>query len=248
MQTNPNLTIDPTDRFEPAMFSIPELHFLADHMKEPPVVAFDGFDPGGKHRGVVRPRVETTLRRFEELESLYTHKQQPWAGFATIQDSIERFLVWHDRSTEIKRRGGPAYPSIFQWDDLGIPARYAIGADSGEMVRTEILDSGDRKAFGVKLTMSPNELLATNMSDVMPWIRPASEQRAEQQKDIVERSAMGGKSRVGNLRCSICGHTEEYDTANRGTQAGANARMGRHLKRAKTDVNRHRMLYARAYR
>lgn len=242
MFTNINLSCD-RDMFEPGMFSTAELHFLLDHMREPPVVAFADYDPDGKHKGVFRARAGVALQRFYELTEMQNHRGQPWAGFEVVSDSIMRYLGWQDRSTEIARRGGPSTPSMWVWDDVGHPYKYAIGADSCEMVRTEILDDGERRTFGVRLTLTPEDTLRRDLSDVAPWIKKTG--NATVRADKLVWSTIG---QMGKVTCPVCGKTEEYAAGDRGKMASARARMARHLKTAKQEVNRHRILYTKEYR
>lgn len=242
MLNNINLSCDP-DTFEPGMFSTPELHFLLEHLKEPPVAAFHDFDPDGKHRGVFRARAGVALQRFYELTELQTHRGIVWAGYEAITDAIIRFLAWQDRSHEIERRGGPTNPSMWVWDDTGHPYKYAIGADSAEMVRTEILDTGDRKPFGVKLTQTAADALRRDLSDVAPWIKRAD--NATVRADKLEVVTQG---QMGRVICPVCGKTEEFAAGDRGKLANARARMAKHLKTATQEVNRHRILYTKEYK
>lgn len=237
-----NVQADP-NTFEPAMFSLPELRFLSENMKLPPSAAFHNFDPEGKHRGVIRVRAEAALVKFSQLAELEQYRQVPWAGYAAIQESIERYLLWFDRTAEIERRGGPPNASQFMWDDTGTPHRYAIGSDAGELVRTEILDNGDRRAFGVKLTLAPGDALKADLKDIAPWIKSPVNELTK--ADKIEFTTI---KRQGICRCPICGKTEEFDAADRTKRTAARARMARHLKTATVEVNRHRMLYTREFR
>ncbi|MEG7679920.1 hypothetical protein U2083_14280, partial [Listeria monocytogenes] len=81
-------------------FSVQELHWLADHIKEPPVSAFmDPLPPG-----VIRATVEPALQRFYELTELERHRKIAWAGTAAVLDSIQAYLEWQERATEIRKR------------------------------------------------------------------------------------------------------------------------------------------------
>ena len=182
------------------------------------------------------------ITTFYTLAELHQHRNVPWAGYEAIEDSIIRYLAWQDRSHEIERRGGPGLPSQYVWDDTGHAYRYAIGADSGEMVRTEILDSGDRRPFGVKLTLTAADALKADLSDVAPWI--AAGQSAVK-ADKLEWKVIG---QSGNVICPVCGKTESYHAEDRNQQSAARSRMARHLKTAKQEVNRHRILYTKEFK
>lgn len=239
---NINLDVDMRERFEPGMFSIPELHFLVDHLGEPPVAALHDFEPQGKHKGVIRARIESILHILYELGELEKHRGVAWAGLDAVKESAIEFLEWHERCTEIKRRGGPANPSMYHWDDLGKPFKYAIGSDSGEMVRTQILDDGSRKPFGVVLRARPEDVLKADLKDLMPWTKgKTAEIRAD-------KLILKAKGRMGIVECPICGKTEEFDSADRTKKMMAMNRMAKHLKTAKQETGRHRLLYTKEYR
>lgn len=241
-----NVHVD-ADTFEPGLCSIPELHFILDHLKEPPVAAFQDFDPQGnpKHRGVIRVRAESILTRLFELQQLQDYRKVEWAGLEAIEDSITRFLSWHDRVQEMKRRGFKrGEPSMFHWDEMGEPYKFAIGADSGELVRTEIQNDGSRKPFGVKLTHTAAMAMRQDLSDVAPWINRA----AHSENPVVDRLVETVKGRMGNIACSVCGKVEEFDAANRQKRMAARGRMAKHLKNAKQELHRHRLLLRKEFK
>lgn len=239
---NINLDVDPNEFFEPGMFSIPELNFLADNLGKPPVAAFHDFDPEGKHRGVIRVRAETMLSILYEREELKKHRGVEWAGFEAIGSSIQRFLMWFHRCQEIRRRGGPANPSMYHWDETGAHFKYAIGADSGEMVRTEILDNGSRQPFRVRLQLKPEDALRESLAEVMPWIKG--------NPDVVKNDKLVHTThkRNGTITCTVCGFAQTYQLSNTGSRTAAMGRMARHLKSATDEVNRHRLLYTKEFR
>lgn len=240
---NINIDVDPNEEFEPGMFSTAELHFLLEHLRDPPIAAWHEFDPDKTHKGVQAARLKPFHERLYELEELRRHRELPWAGFDAINESIERFLQWQDRSAEIARRsrGVFKHPSMFFWDDTGKAHKYATDADSGEMVRTEILNDGTRRSFKVHLTMKPEDVLQASAADLMPWVKSKKD---EIKLDALETNTTG---RLGYIRCPICQHTEEFPTASKMAHTQARGRMARHLKRAKEQVNRHRLLYTKAF-
>jgi len=155
--------------FEPAYYSLEELRFLLDHVGESPIVALHGGPPAGVNPNMMQP----TLAKLYEMEELSTKRQVPWAGVEAIRDSILRFLSWHERSIEIRRRGGPRHPSMYGWEETGkgrIKAiKYAPGAD-GDIVRSEINEAGENVKFAVNLKRSPEEVIG-GLADVAPWIK-----------------------------------------------------------------------------
>lgn len=244
---NINVDVDPNAEFEPGMFSIPELRFMLDHLNEPPIVAFEDFDPDDKKNlGVMQARVEPFLERMHELDTVRAHKGIEWAGYEAIADAIERFLLWHARTQEIARRSRGVFvnPSQWEWDDTGRAHKYAINADSGEMVRTEIADDGSRRSFKVRLILSPEDVLASSVTDLMPWVTKAKRTLANNPDKMIETA----KGKTGHFECSVCGHREEFRPASRMERTQALGRMAKHLKQAKSEIDRHRLLYTKAFK
>lgn len=240
-----SLRIDPFT-FEPAVLSIPELKFLLDHLEEPPHAALHGEIPPG-----VNPiQITKTLTEFQHFDQLQKFRGVEWAGFEAIRDSILRFLEWDQRRLGIfEATGGPrgqnaiSNASQFAFSEDGSAFKYAISADSAEMTRTEILDDGSRRAFGVPLAQAEGVTGDERLGELAPWIKRSKSANLTS-KDSVETNTEG---KNGTVRCSICGHTESFKTAERGKFLAARGRMARHLKQAKDDVARHRLLYRKAY-
>jgi hypothetical protein len=233
-------------RFEPARFSIPDLHFLLEHLGTPPVVAMRKPLAPGTHAQALR----------EVLETVYEHEQlraaedsYAWAGIDAIQDGIQRFIEWHERSREIQRRGARdssggliSHPSMYVWDD-GRAFRFGVDADSAEMVRTEILPDGSRKPFGVTLA-NPHGDNLPNLHDVMPWVKTDVDPTIRKNDKITDEKSEKN-NRIAHLRCTICDDTQTYDPRVPQSRRIAMARMIRHLKTAKVNVNRHRILLSK---
>lgn len=230
------------NRFEPAVLSNPELAFLLDHIEETPTAALHKGVPAGVNPAEVT-KLLTRLQTYDQLQKVHG---VAWAGFDAVKDSILRYIAWSERSEEIYRRTGGAsgnksirYPSLYAWDDQGNAFKAGIDADSNEMVRTEILDDGTRRPFGVNL-VEPKGSMIPQLDEVAPWIR-TSAKRAD---DKVEQKVVG---RSGTLTCTVCGKAEQFDPKSRQTFTMARTRMGRHLKSAKTEVGRHRLLYRKVF-
>lgn len=230
--------------FEPALFSAGELQFLLDHVEETPVAAL--------HKGVptgVNPAAITKiLTELQEYDQIHKAHRVEWAGFEAIKDSILRFIAWQERCAEIYRRTGGVsgqasikHASQYAWDAAGGAFKYGIDSDSAEMVRTEILDDGSRRPFGVRL-MEPEGHMAPDLAEVAPWIRPGGHRPAF--KDTLDTKA---SKTSGTITCSICGKAENFNPKVRSTQSAARARMGRHLKQAREDVSRHRLLHRKEF-
>ena len=226
--------------FEPATHSQGELLFLLDHLTEAPHVAlYKGTPPG------VNPtQIQKTLTVLQELKQLEDAQRVPWAGFEAVRDSIERYIAWHERTREIQRltshnpNGTIAHASQWTWDSSGGAFKYGVGADSAEMVRTEILEDGSRRAFTVKLLLeggAPH----IDLSSAAPWISKTA--KVLQHDKLVVKAEKG--SPTGTITCPVCERAEQYETKSKQAERMARSRMARHLKTAKFEVARHRNLY-----
>lgn len=231
--------------FEPAVFSHAELRFLLDHLEEPANAALSGNLPAG-----VNPnQIGDALDEFQSYEQMRQFRNVEWAGFEAVKDSILRFLAWEETRARIQAvSGGPSspnfisQPSQYAWDDNGASYKSAVGADSTEMARTEILDDGSRKPFGVKLRRVAGTSLF-KLGDVAPWVKSA-DGKAYQKADAIVVDTEG---KNGSLTCSICKHAEAFKTDSRQAKNLARSRMARHLKGSNDDVARHRLLYRKEY-
>jgi hypothetical protein len=228
-------------RFEPAQYSIPDLHFLMENLGKPPVVAFRQPLAPGTHRNILEEALRTV---YEHEEIKKAEDTYAWAGIEALTDSIARFLKWCDLSLEMRRRGAVdstgaliTYPSHYVWDEDGRAFKFAVGADAADMVRTEILEDGSRKAFGVTLA-NPAGQTMPHISDIAPWVRQGVRAAQHDDKVVDEKKS----ERISNLRCTICDYTQQYDPANTGQRRMAMARMHTHMRSAKVSINRHRVL------
>lgn len=235
------------ERFEPARYSIPDLHFLMENLGTPPAVAMrKTLAPG-----VIKVRVKELLTDVYNLEQIRAAEDGfLWAGIDELQDSMQRFLDWHERSLELKRRRVKdasgrliTHPSMYGWDEDGTAYKFAVDSDSAEMVRTEILNDGSRKAFGVHLLQSAKEK-GPHISEIAPWVKGPAKQ-ADRARDAVLDIRSEKDSRIAFLKCSICDFTQQYDSKDRTTRQRAMARMSKHMRDAKTNQNRHRLLLAK---
>ncbi len=126
------------ERFEPARCSIPDLHFLLEELGTPPAVAMRK----ASQPGVIRVRVKEILTDVYNLEQIrMADGAFSWAGIDALKDSISRFIEWHDRSLELKRRKIKdatgsliTHPSQYSWDEDGKAYKYAVDADSAAAI------------------------------------------------------------------------------------------------------------------
>jgi hypothetical protein len=225
--------------FEPAIYSIVELRFFLDHVGEPPKASMYK----GVPKGVNPAAVNECLGRIYDLVELERHQQVGWAGLDTVKDSITRYLDWHERCLEIQRRGGPRHASLFGWED-GRPVKGAIGADSTDMVRSEILEDGSRRKFAVDLLVPYGQTLP-RLEEVAPWLRTgAGTTRPDPEKpDTLEVDRKGGL-----IKCSVCGKSVAFDADNTKSYNMARAQIARHLRSATKLVERHHRLLRREFK
>lgn len=223
---NPNL-------FEPADYSMVELKFALDHLRESPNVALHG----GVPEGVNPLAVKTLLGRLYDLEELRTIKGIPWGwsedgqltGFDAVEDAIERFIAWQEKCLEMQKRGGPRHPSQHTWDSTGAMSHGGIGADASDKVISEIMDDGTRRKFAVTLHEDGRKRTVK-----MPWQKPAPK-IGEDAITLDER---------GVYSCSICEKAIASFDVDKGRPAQNKARktVREHIRQTKTELERHRSL------
>lgn len=219
--------------FEPAFFSNQELSFLMEHLEKPSIAALHRDVP----KGVNPTAIKSLLDRLYSLAELEKHEGVRWAGYEAVRGSIVRFMEWTERCRNIHKRGGPRFAGQFAWDSTGQPHKYAVGADSAEAVRTEILADGSRQAFAVTLTDAVAE--QAGYLELMPWV----DSREGAVKQFKDKLVVDDSRKRGTITCPICGEVETFDTKVRSSFNVARARMAKHLKQATVEVARHRMLY-----
>lgn len=228
------------DILEPAEYSLEECRFLLQHIGEPAIVAVDGGVPIGVNEVQVRP----LLGRVYELEELRKHKAHAWAGIEAVKTAFAKFLQWMDTTAEIQRRGGPKHVSMYGVDGAGRLFKYAIGSDSG-MVRSAITGrNGTRERFAVELTRPDGQILPS-LDDIAPWLQGDPERFAgdKVEEDWGQKKGKKFLSPNGTIRCTICGRSETFRTDNHASYNAARARLIRHLKNAKEEIDRHLILH-----
>lgn len=218
--------------FEPADYSLHELRFTLDHLRESPNVALHG----GVPEGVNPVAVKSLLGRLYDLDELQRLKGVAWGwsddgtlhGFAAIEDSITRFIRWQEQCLKMQERGGPRHPSQHTWDSTGAMSHGGIGSDSSDKVRSEILNDGTRKPFAVMLHEDGRK---RNVR--MPWQGPAP---------VIGADAITLDN--GVYACSIClKPIASFDpTKGRREQNKARKTVREHVRNSKTELARHRAL------
>jgi hypothetical protein len=231
------------DTLEPSTLSIPELLFVLDHIGKPPIAALHRPPPAGVNPAEVR----SVLGAIYDATELEKHEKVDWAGIGAVREAILRYLAWHERSIEIRRRlrGSIGHPSMYVWDSDGRAIRGGIGADSG-IVRTEIMADGSRLPFAVNLRWPGGaNPVSEDISDVAPWIRRAQMEGAAAK--VTDDLQIERGKKFGTIGCPVCGKKEEFNPADRATFNAARARMGKHLKTSRTEIARHRLLHTKRF-
>lgn len=227
-------------RFEPAFYSQEELTYFLEHFGESPLVALNEDPP----KGVNPVAVQRVLGRIYELEELRAKRGVEWKGIAALKDSCERYLVWTDRAKTIatrtksvERPNGLKHASMYEWDGIGKPHKGGTGADGG-FVRSSLAADGSRQEFGVNLLEHPDfaaTLEGLTLQDLLP-VKP---------KEVFHKLLADWEK--GTIACPICHHTENFKPKQKPTFGAARMRMANHLKRAKEETDRHRILWTHEF-
>lgn len=229
-------------RFEPAEYSVEELRFLLGILgNKPPVVIKDMVLP----LGVSRPQIMKIVTECYELEEVQKHSGVPWAGYDTVRDSMERMLHWYQVCGELDRRGGPKHASMQTWDGNRYLPR-GPESDSG-IVRTEILPDGSRRPLGVDLQSPSGQRVGPNLVGAAPWLTPGTgtvqDALASTPSELIVQENEAAKT--GTWICPICDYTHSYSLMKANDKNMAKGRMVLHLKKAKTQKDKHAILYGR---
>lgn len=222
--------------FEPALYSLAELSFMLDWLGKPPIAALHK----GVPKGVNPDAIRECLGRLYEFAEMERHQSVGWAGVDSIKDSIVRYIAWSERTAEIHRRGGPRHASQFLWDERGKTYKFGVGADSAEMVRSEILTDGSHRPFAVNLRMPYGESLP-NVAEVAPWLKTLPTAPEKPDALMVDRDH-------GLLQCPICMKTIEFKPDSQRSYAMARAGMARHLRAANQKIERHQLLLRKEFK
>jgi hypothetical protein len=229
-------------RFEPTEFSVEEIRFLLGALgKKPPIVIRDMVLP----TGVTRAQIMPLVLQCQELEDLLHHTGVPWAGYDYVQDAMERTLIWYQTCGELARRGGPKHASMQTWDGNRY-LRSGPESDSG-IVRTEILPDGSRRPLGVDLQSPSGQRVGPNLVGAAPWLQPGSgtmqDALASTPSALIVQD--NEAARTGTVTCPICEWVESYSLQKARSKNMALNRMKGHLKRTKTQKDKHSILYGR---
>ena len=214
--------------FDPVKYSKEENTYLLSHLGEPPVVALRGVEKGG---AVNYNAVKPILDRVYELQELEKHEGQTWVGVEALKGAItiylEKAIRWHADH----KRGAPRFPSMSQWDGRGRPHYQGPGSDVGT-VKTYFDSTGKRQSFAV-------ELIPSGQTEWRPdWVKADAPD---------EKGGLKLDSEKNRFECLICNHTESFKPESRSSYSAARARMSKHLRTAKVEVDAHRELHTNEF-
>jgi len=225
----------PGFEFIPAKYSLEENRFFLDQLGRPPIAVLDA---AVLPSGVNRHAVEEVLGACYDRAELERHRQKPWAGLEAVKDVIVRYLQWYQQMMRVRGAGGPRFASQHLWDSAGRPYKYGVGADT-DLVKTEILEDGTRRPLSLFLDRPAGETLP-HLKSVAPWTKADAASFTEDQ--IAQHDT------AGRVECSICGAFFAFKPDNRSSLAMARANMARHLKHARNEPDRHRILHTKLFR
>jgi len=215
-----------SDRYEPALLSLEANKFLMEHAGEAPEMAFISGLPSGMAQADIYPMIDKIYR----LRQQEIHTGFKWCGVEEVKRAAGVYLREYGKWSEARKRGGPAYPTLFAWDGMGRGHLHGVGSDSG-FVQTYFDSEGNRHRLGVDLIPIGDEAY------VPEWVKPTVV-AAPEHTDLEE------DEENGLIRCPICQFTQTYQEGSQAKKNMARARVGRHLRTAKKHVEEHRQLYS----
>lgn len=205
--------------FDPVVYSLEECNFLLSHLGESPAVAFDS----GVPEGVNPTQITPVLQYVKELEELKTEKGREWVGVEALKQCITTYLTAQEQWREMRRQGGPRFPTMFAFDAKGRPHYGGIGSDSGQ-VKTYFTPDGKRKTIAVRYVGEHEG----------EWYAPWASQAKEAPKELVENTEKS------TIECAICHHQESYRDDSKASYNAARARISQHMKTAEKEPELHR--------
>jgi hypothetical protein len=224
--------------FDPTLFSKEECNWLLENIDKPVSVAMSSIRAvrlpavGINKNNVVYPdgvnpnAVKPLLDKLQELEDLKVHQGQEWVGKEAIKSAIQTWLAvdakWeHDwRRT---RGRAPRFPGLYSFDARGKGHFGGPGSDNGR-VKTYFNEKGERLPLSISLI--PEETIE--------WSPGFTEKPVSVELTV--------NADLHRLEC-FCGHTESFKEGSRASFNASRARMSKHLRAAKDEVDRHRELY-----
>lgn len=210
--------------FDPVKLSLEENQYLLTTLGQPTTVAMRNIPATP---GIAPAAIKAVLDRVNELEDLQKHENMQWVGVEKVKEAIQVYLREAKKWQDVKRikPSAPRFPSLYSFDSRNRPHWGGVGSDSGQ-VKTYFDDKGARHEFAIALTQV----------DPAAW--------EPEWAEAVKGTDMPGGSIKHNaesrrLEC-FCGHTETYKADSLSSFNTCKARMSKHLKSAKDEVDRHR--------
>ena len=234
----------------PVDYSLQECEFLYKHLGEPWVVAGQdiksvrvpnprkgGADSLMYPDGVIPASVKPVIDRVYELIELEKHSGQPWIGVEKVKEALKTYLDQAAKWEASKgRRGAPRFPSMASFDGKNRPHLQAPGSDSGK-VTTYFDTDGQRKSLII-------QLMDVDLTEWVPeWASP--EPPAAPKVDPA--AAVITNDQANRVECLVCGHTESFKPESRASFNAARARMSRHLRSSKVQVELHREAHSNEF-
>lgn len=208
----------------PAMYSEAECLFLIENLGKPPLVALREVNASD---AINIRAVQPLLQRVYELAELEAMQGEKWAGVEAVRNAfsvyLEHFRSWRSE----KRRGAPKWPSLYTFPPKGRPIRGGPQADAG-IVRTYFDKNGNRKSFEI---------------DLVPSETPLWEPIWEGKDDSTGETGVLVNHDLNRIEC-FCGHTIKFRAGERSSYNAARARLSKHLRSAREDAEKHRLVYA----
>jgi hypothetical protein len=206
--------------FDPTIYSIPECQFLIDNLGKEPVVALRSIPPNVNEKAI-RP----IMQRVHELQRLQDIEGIAWTGVEPLKAAAATYVrenaKWKREAA--RNRRAPRYPSLYTFDAKGRGHKGGPGSDC-HTVKSYFDETGARRRFEV--------FLFPEMAE--EWVAPAFEAPSDKRLTVD-----GEKNRI---EC-FCGHTESFKPESRSSYSAARARISKHLRTAKDNVEDHREIH-----
>lgn len=224
--------------FDPTIYSHEECAWLLENLDKPTYIALQSIRavrlpaeaknknsvvyPDGVNPNAVKP----LLDKLDQMDLDEKHSGIKWVGRDAIKQSIRTWLAvdakW-ERDHRRTRGRAPRFPSFYSFDARGKAFPGGPGSDNAK-IKTYFNDKGERVLLNLPLI--PEE--------VVEWNPGFTEAPAT--VDLVVNASLH------RIEC-FCGHTEQFKDGSRPSYNAARARMSKHLRAAKDEVDRHRELY-----
>lgn len=208
--------------FDPVDYSFAENEFIYAQVGKPPVVIKKSLPPGVNPKAVM-----PLLERVYELVQLKDADGDVWCGVEPIRESINVYLTQQAKwaSDHSRKRNAPRFPTMYTYDSRGRGFHYGPGSDAGKL-RTYFDEKGKRVQFAV-------ELVPSGVTEWHPeWA----------QADIAKDGIVVNEP-ASRFECPVCQRAESYRPDSQASKTAARARMSKHLKNAKDEVQAHREVY-----